>query len=324
MRQNCILVTGGAGFIGSQVNKQLHQAGYSTVILDNLSCGNRESVIKGHFIQGDIDDGLLLKKIFRDFPIDIVMHFAAFLDVGESVKSPLKYYENNVAKTLKLLEAMLESNVKKLIFSSSAAIFGYPLEVPLKESHPTQPINPYGSSKLMVEKILQDFDSAYDLKSCSLRYFNAAGGDPDGEIKNYKMQDSNLIPLALRSLKESNRSLTVFGTDYPTQDGTCVRDYIHIYDLAEAHIAAMQHLLAGNPSSQYNLGNGQGFSVREVLNTIEKVTGKSLPIIEGERRPGDAPVLIADASKAHRELQWKPQFPDLPIIVEHAWKALHN
>jgi UDP-glucose 4-epimerase len=324
MKKNCILVTGGAGFIGSQVNKQLHQAGYSTVILDNLSCGNRGSVTKGHFIQGDIGDGLLLKKIFCDFPIDIVMHFAAFHDVGESVKYPLKYYDNNVAKSIKLLESMIENNVKKMIFSSSAAIFGYPLEIPLKESHPTQPINPYGCSKLMVEKILQDLDRAYGLKFCSLRYFNAAGGDPDGEIKNYKMRDSNLIPLALRSLTESKRSLTVFGTDYPTQDGTCVRDYIHIYDLAEAHIAAMQQLLAGNPSSQYNLGNGQGFSVREVLHTIENVTGKSLDIIVGERRPGDAPVLIADSSKAHRELHWKPKFPDLPTIIEHAWKAIHN
>jgi UDP-glucose 4-epimerase len=266
----------------------------------------------------------LVQQIFRDFPIDIVMHFAAFIDVGESVKFPQKYYENNVIKTLKLLEVMIKNDVKKMIFSSTAAIFGHPIDIPITESHPTYPINPYGNSKLMIETILQDFDRAYNLKSCCLRYFNAAGGDPEGELKNYKLQESNLIPVALKSLKDPNKSLTVFGTDYSTQDGTCIRDYIHVYDLAKAHIAAMQQLLAGRSSSQYNLGNGQGFSVTEVLHTIEKVTGKTLNIIEGPRRPGDAPVLIADSSKAQRELHWKPQYPDLPSIVEHAWIACNS
>lgn len=323
MRQNCILVTGGAGFIGSQVNLQLHRAGYSTVVLDNLSRGNRKAVIKGHFIQGDIGDTHLLKQIFRDYSIQVVMHFSAFIDVGESVNDPLKYYENNVAKTLKLLEAMIECHVKKFIFSSTAAIFGTPIELPIKESHPTHPINPYGRSKLMIEHILQDFDRAYDLKSCSLRYFNAAGGDPEGELKNYKTSENNLIPLALRSLKDPQKSVTLFGTDYPTKDGTCVRDYIHIYDLANAHIAGMQKLLEGSPSCQYNLGNGRGFTVREVLNTIEKVTGKPLNIVEGQRRPGDPPELIANALKAHRELPWTPRYPDLTSMVAHAWKALY-
>ncbi len=323
MQPHNILVTGGAGFIGSQVNKQLHKAGYSTVVLDNLSRGHRKAVVHGTFIQGDIKDIPLLKQLFKKFSIDVVMHFAAFIDVGESVKSPLKYYENNVVNTLILLEAMVESNVKKLIFSSSAAIFGHPQALPINETHPTHPINPYGRTKLMIEEILQDMDRAYELKSCCLRYFNAAGGDPEGEIKNHKPQESNLIPLALRSLKDPKKALTIFGSDYPTPDGTCVRDYIHVYDLAQAHIAAMQRLLEGKDSCHYNLGNGQGFSVREVLHAIEAVTGQRLNIHEGGRRLGDPPLLIADSSRAHRDLDWTPQYADLASIVKHAWQALN-
>jgi UDP-glucose 4-epimerase len=322
MNNNYVLVLGGAGFIGSHVNKKLALAGYPTIVLDNLSRGSRKAVTHGQFIQADVGDAQVLSQIFRDFPITVVMHFAAFIDVGESVLHPLEYYKNNVVQTLQLLETMIQHNIKKIIFSSTAAIFGNPIEIPVKENHPKLPINPYGRSKLMIETLLQDFDTAYGMKSCCLRYFNAAGGDPDGELKNHKTDESNLIPLALRSLMDAKKGITIFGTDYPSKDGTCIRDYIHVYDLADAHIAAMQQLLEGKPSSQYNLGNGLGFSVREVLQTIEKVTGKSLNIIEGKRRPGDPPILVADSSKARRELNWIPHYPELETIVEHAWNAI--
>ncbi len=324
MKTSNVLVTGGAGFIGSHVNMQLNLAGHSTIVLDNLSHGHQKSVIQGHFIRGDFGDYPLLKKIFRDFNIDVVMHFAAFINVGESLVHPLKYYENNVINTLQLLKAMVESRVKKIIFSSSAAIFGLPNEIPVKETQPTQPINPYGKTKLMVENILQDFDKAYDMKSCCLRYFNAAGGDPEGKIKNYNIQDeNNLIPIALKKLLQPSPTITLFGTDYPTKDGTCVRDYIHVLDLASAHIIAMKQLLEGRPSSQYNLGNGQGFTVREVLETLQKVTGKPLNIIEGKRRPGDPAMLIADSQKARHELGWALHYPDLKTMIQHAWQALY-
>lgn len=220
MSKKTVLVVGGAGFIGSEVNKMLHQAGYDTVVLDNLSRGNRKAVTQGLFIQGDMCDTKLLNHIFIDHPVDAVMHFAAFIDVGESIHNPTAYYTNNVTNTLNLLQAMVRHSVKTFIFSSSAAIFGIPQHIPVKEDHPTHPINPYGRSKLMVEQILKDFDQAYGLKSSCLRYFNAAGGDPDGEIKNFKTQESNLIPVALRSLKDPNGAITVFGTDYPTTDST--------------------------------------------------------------------------------------------------------
>ena len=323
MQDKTILVVGGAGYIGSHVNKSLHNEGFKTVVFDNLSRGDRSTIIHGDFVKGDTSSPENLNRVFASYKIDAVMHFAAHIAVGESVVNPSKYYHNNVSNTLNLLDAMIENNVRKLIFSSTAAIFGIPQEVPVNEAHPCAPINPYGHSKLMVEKILQDFDHAYGLKSCCLRYFNAAGGDPEGELKQPAKSENNLIPIALRSLLEKNGGLTIFGDDYDTSDGTCVRDYIHVHDLATAHISALKQLLNGAVSSAYNLGNGQGFSVKEVLNSVEKVTGQSLSASVGSRREGDPPVLLADSSKAQKELNWQPEFADLDSIVGHAWNAMN-
>ena len=319
--KSTILVMGGAGFVGSHVNKMLNQHGYQTIVFDNLSLGDRRAVTKGQFIQGDMDHIQDLERVFSDFPIHAVMHFAGLIDVGESIVEPAKYYHHNVVNTLSLLDMMRRHSVKFFIFSSSAAIFGIPQEQSLSETHPCFPINPYGESKLMVEKILRDFDRAYGIKSSCLRYFNAAGGDPEGEIKNYKRKETNLIPIILRSLK-SNGSVTIFGTDYPTPDGTCIRDYIHVNDLGAAHIAAMEHLLKGGPSSFYNLGNGKGFSVREVIDAAEKVTGLTAQVIKGPRREGDPAILVADSTKAFNELGWKPKYERLEVMISHAWNAL--
>jgi UDP-glucose 4-epimerase len=321
-KNQTILVVGGAGFIGSQVNKMLHQAGYDTIILDNLSTGTLQSVFKGHFIQGDLADTAFLNQIFDQYSIDAVLDFAAYIDVNESVKNPSRYYKNNVSNTLNLLEAMVNHSIKIFIFSSTAAIFGTPIEIPIREGHPCNPASPYGQSKLMVEKILKDFEEAYGLKYCCLRYFNAAGGDPDGEIKNFKQKESNLIPIALRAIK-NDQSITIFGTDYATQDGTCVRDYIHIYDLGTAHLLAMEKLMSGGNSACYNLGNGKGFTVKEVLLTVQKITGKKLTIINGPSRQGDVSIVIADSQKAKQELGWTPMYSTLELMIEHAWKAMH-
>lgn len=322
MQKKWVLVTGGAGFIGSHVNKMLHLAGYETVVLDNLIRGNRKAVKNGVFIEGNVGDSTTLDSIFKSYPISAVMHFAALTDVGESVQDPLRYYQNNLANTLTLLDSMRRNGIKVFIFSSTAAIFGLPREKQITESHPCLPINPYGQSKLMVETTLQDCDRAYGIRACCLRYFNAAGGDPDGEIKNYKAKESNLIPIILRSLGKTEGAVTVFGTDYSTTDGTCIRDYIHVEDLARAHILAMEKLLNGAPSSQYNLGNGHGFSVREVIAAVEKVTAQHIKVIEGPRRPGDPPVLVASSEKAQRELNWHPQYPSLEDMIAHAWLAI--
>ncbi len=321
MSRKQVLVTGGAGFIGSNVNKMLNEVGYTTVVFDNLSKGSPKAVIRGTFIQGDLLDSAALEALFSKNQFDAVIHFAAFTDVGESVTNPSIYYRNNLSGSLNLLEAMRRHQVDTLIFSSSAAVYGTPNSSKILENHPCNPINPYGESKLMVEKILHSYHQAYGLKYCSLRYFNAAGGDPAGELKNYKTKENNLIPIALRSLKNES-VLTIFGTDYPTKDGTCIRDYIHVYDLGSAHISAMQHLWEGQESSIYNLGNGNGFSVKEVLAAVEKVTKKKLKVQIGARRPGDPPILVADANKAIRELEWKPVYPDLEAMIFHAWKAL--
>lgn len=318
----CVLVVGGAGFIGSHINEMLYRQGYQTIVLDNLSQGHRESVQHGLFIEGDLADADLLDQIFCQYTIDAVMHFAAYKNIGESTKEPLKYYMNNVCNTLNLLSAMLRHQVNFFIFSSSAAIFGNPRETLITDDHPCHPINPYGQTKLMVENILKDLDQAHLLRFCSLRYFNAAGGDPEGKIKNFSIQDSNLIPIILRKLKKPGSIVSIYGTDYPTPDGTCIRDYIHIDDLGAAHIAAMENLLNGASSTYYNLGNGQGFSVRQVIAAIEKVTGQKIHACEGERRPGDPAILIADGSKAQRELNWHPRFPSLEVMIEHAWNAM--
>lgn len=317
-----ILVTGGAGYIGSHVNQQLNQAGYNTLVLDNLSRGHKASVKSGSFIEGEISDQKLLDQIFSKNTIAAVMHFAAFIDVGESVTNPGKYYQNNVLATLILLEAMQKHQVKNFIFSSTAAIFGIPKEEIITENHVKNPINPYGRSKLMVEMILSDYDKAYQMKSCSLRYFNAAGGDPDGNIKTIEKKESNLIPLILKSLKNKEGFITIYGTDYNTKDGTCIRDYIHVNDLASAHILSMEKLFTTQQSAQYNLGNGNGFSVREVISAAEKVTGLKVNVKEGMRRPGDPPILVANSSKAQKELHWHPQYPKLEQMIDHAWKAM--
>jgi UDP-glucose 4-epimerase len=320
MKGSMILVVGGAGFIGSHVNKMLHQAGYQTIVLDNLSRGHRKSVQYGTFIEGDLAHTGILHHIFSHYKIDAVMHFAAFIDVGESVKNPAKYYLNNVTHTLNLLMAMQRYEVKNLIFSSTAAIFGHPLEPLISEDHPCRPINPYGETKWIVEKMLRDFEAAYGLKFCCLRYFNAAGGDPEGKIKNYQVHTPNLIPRILLSLRRSDSFITINGTDYPTPDGTCIRDYIHIEDLGTAHIKAMEQLLAGAPSNYYNLGNGRGFSIREVIHAIEKVLGHKVQVMEGPRRPGDPACLLANPHKAARELNWHPRY-SLEAMIEHAWNA---
>ncbi len=320
MEKDKILITGGAGFIGSQVNLNLNERGYDTIVLDDLSSGNHKTVIRGKLIQGSIANNDLLNSIFKKESIKAVMHFAAFTHVGESVSSPSKYYHNNVCATLNLLDAMANHQINYFIFSSSAAVYGIPTQDKLVETNPCLPINPYGQTKRMVENILHDYHIAYGLNYTSLRYFNAAGGDPRGLIKSFKRKEGNLIPLVLNSILDST-TLTINGTDYPTKDGTCVRDYVHVADLSEAHILAMEKLFKKGGESCYNLGNGQGFSIREVIHTTEKVTGHKIITVEGARRPGDPPTLLADATKAQQELGWTPRYPDLPTIIEHAWKA---
>jgi UDP-glucose 4-epimerase len=323
MNKKKVLVVGGAGFIGSHVNKMLHRSGYDTWVLDNLSQGDPRTIHQGTLIQGEMGDPLLLKHLFEKHLFDAVIHFAAFTDVGESMALPLKYYRNNVAETLVLLEAMQRHGIKIFIFSSTAAIFGLPQQERIAENHPRQPINPYGRTKLIVEEILNDLSRIDAIRFCALRYFNAAGGDPDREIKSYKKRESNLIPLLLKSLLHPEKPVTLYGSDYPTADGTCIRDYVHIEDLGAAHIAAMEQLWEGAPSNVYNLGNGRGFSVREVLAAAEEVTGRRLRVIEGDRRIGDPPILVADATKAKLELAWKPRYPSLEAMIADAWAAIH-
>lgn len=324
MSKGEILIIGGAGFIGSHVNKRLNEAGYSTVVFDNLSRGNRSAVIKGSFIQGDLGDPAAVKKVLNSRRFDAVMHFAALTDVGESMVKPLKYYRQNVINTIVLLEEIMAARPCPLIFSSSAAVYGIPEYIPLDEQHPCRPINPYGATKKVMEDLLIDCSNASDkFTFCALRYFNAAGGDPDGQIKIVRQTENNLIPIVLKNLINNNLSATVFGNDYDTPDGTCIRDYIHVMDLAEAHLLAMEKLLNGSKSMIYNLGNGSGFSVLEVLNAIQKVTQIQIDVKIGPRRAGDPPALLADASKARDLLGWTPRYPSLEAMVEHAWNAMN-
>lgn len=320
MKKNTILITGGAGFIGSCVNLMLADAGFNTVILDNLSTGNKQTVPNGKLIIGDLGDRFLLDQIFKEYPIDAVMHFAAKTNVGESVQNPSLYYQNNVASTLVMLDSMQVAGIKNLIFSSSAAVYGFLEKKELTEEMPCSPINPYGSSKLMIETILKDYEGAYGIKSCSLRYFNAAGADPLGRIKYLQKNPGNLIPILLRCILE-NKPFTLFGDDYQTPDGSCIRDFVHIADIGQAHILALKKLLNSKASVCYNLGNKQGNSVLEVIAATEEVTGKKLEIIRGKRREGDPPQLIANAEKARKELGWAPKYPDIKEMIKHAWKA---
>lgn len=315
-----ILIIGGAGYIGSHMVKLLEQLGCSVTTLDNLSSGYRDVVLYGDFIHGDIADRQLLDQLFRSKRFDAVMHFASFIQVGESVQHPAKYYQNNVVNTLNLLNAMQAFGVNNFIFSSTAATFGEPQYTPIDEQHPQQPINPYGRSKLMVEQALADYDKAYGLKSVCLRYFNAAGADPEGQLGERHEPETHLIPLVLQAASGRRPHINVFGRDYNTPDGTCIRDYIHIADLCEAHWLAVQSLMNGGQSQAYNLGNGNGFSVQEVIDTARRVTGRNIKIVDGPRRAGDPARLVADARQARERLGWKPQYADLATIIEHAWQ----
>ena len=317
-----ILVIGGAGYIGSHVVQALQGAGYEVVVLDNLVYGHRElveRVLQVKLVVGDISDRPLLDELFATHSIAAVMHFAAYAYVGESVTAPAKYYRNNVAGTLTLLEAMVAASVKNFVFSSTCATYGMPEKVPIPEDHPQNPINPYGSSKLMVEKILADFEGAYGLKSVIFRYFNAAGADPSGELGEDHNPETHLIPLVLLAALGKRESVSIFGTDYPTPDGTCIRDYIHVVDLADAHILGLEQLLRGGDSEIFNLGNGSGFSVRQVIETARQVSGKTIKVIEGDRRPGDPPILVGSSEKARKILGWQPRYPDIKDILIHAW-----
>jgi UDP-glucose 4-epimerase len=314
-----ILVVGGAGYIGSHMCKYLAQKRYTPVVLDNLVYGHREAVKWGPFIEGAIENKDILDMIFGEYEIAAVMHFAAFAYVGESVTNPGKYYGNNVAATISLLETMRKHNVLKLIFSSTCATYGEPVEIPITEKHPQRPINPYGRSKLMIEQILDDYQIAYGLNSISLRYFNAAGADPDGEIGEDHNPETHLIPLILQTALGQRDEVNVFGDDYPTEDGTCIRDYIHVTDLAQAHHLALERLMNSSTGEKYNLGNGNGDSVKEVIDAAREVTRGKIPSKIVERRPGDPAILVGSSDKAIKELGWTPQFGDLRSILETAW-----
>ena len=318
-----ILVTGGAGYIGSHAVLALKRAGYGVVVLDNLVYGHRElveQVLQVELIVGDTNDRPLLDELFAKHNIAAVMHFSAYAYVGESVTDPIKYYRNNVVGTLTLLEAMLAARVKSFVFSSTCATYGVPKTVPIPEDHPQSPINPYGTTKLMVERILADFDVAYGLKSVCFRYFNAAGADPTGLLGEDHNPETHLIPLVLMAAMGKRESVSIFGTDYPTPDGTCIRDYIHVTDLADAHILGAEYLLQGGDSSFFNLGNGNGFSVKQVIDTAKTVTGRDIKVVESDRRPGDPPMLVGSSDKARKTLGWNPQHPALEEILNHAWQ----
>lgn len=318
-----ILVVGGAGYIGSHTVKMLAEKGYNPVVYDNLSKGHREAVEGFAFEEGDLGDKTRLADVFKKHQIEAVMHFAAFIEVGESVKEPSKYYHNNVAKVLNLLDAMKENGVKYFVFSSTAATFGEPVKNKIDETHPQLPINPYGNTKLMVEKMLEDFDRAYGLKAVALRYFNASGADDSGLIGESHSPETHLIPLVLQAAAGKHPSIKIFGNDYPTPDGTCIRDYVHVNDLARAHILALEKMEKENQSLRYNLGSGSGYSVAELIKEAKAVTGVDFKVETEGRRAGDPAVLVADPAKAERELNWKPQY-SLRRIIETAWNWEKN
>jgi len=314
-----VLAVGGAGYIGSHMVKRLLQDGHEVTTLDDLSSGHREAVLGGNFVQGNLADRGMLNDLFRSTQFDGVMHFASFIQVGESMHAPGKYYRNNLAGTLNLLDAMVVNGANNLIFSSTAAIFGQPLRVPIDEAHPQSPINPYGRSKWMVEQMLGDFERAHGLRSVCLRYFNAAGADPEGMIGEWHEPETHLVPLVLQAASGRLDSVTIYGRDYDTPDGTCIRDYVHVVDLCRAHLLALEYLRAGSPGAAFNLGNGAGYSVQEVIDAAAEICGKPIPVTHGERRPGDAARLVADATRARGTLGWRPQYGALPSILAHAW-----
>ena len=315
-----ILVTGGAGYIGSHTVRELRERGMDVVVYDNLSTGHIESIGDTPFVKGDLFDVELLRKTFREYGVDSVIHFAAYSLVGESMVNPAKYYHNNVAGTLALLDAMLTENVKYLVFSSSAATYGDCGDGLITENSPQNPTSVYGQTKLMMEQFMQDYDKAYGMKYVALRYFNAAGAHASGEIGEAHNPESHLIPLILQVSNGKREQINIFGDDYPTHDGTCIRDYIHITDLADAHIKALEYLKNGGKSTYYNLGNGNGFSVKEVIDTVEKVVGSPVKKQVVDRRPGDPASLVASSEKIQKELGWKPKYDTLDSIVASAWK----
>jgi UDP-glucose 4-epimerase len=318
-----ILVTGGAGYIGSHVVKELLLQGHHPIVYDNLQTGHRKAVKGALFIEGDLADEKRLKETFHQYSMDAVMHFAADCLVGESVKNPLKYFNNNVKNSMQLLEIIEEYNIKKFVFSSSAAVYGEPESIPIPEEHLCIPTNPYGETKWIFEKVLQDFRDLGRLDYISLRYFNAAGADPEGEVGEDHSPETHLIPLVLKAALNGDL-VPVYGTDYDTPDGTCIRDYIHVTDLAQAHILALNKLKEGGISGIYNLGNGNGYSVKEVIETARRITGKKISSIESPRRPGDPARLVASSEKVRKELGWFPKYPDLETIIETAWRWHRN
>ncbi len=318
-----VLVTGGAGYIGSHTVLALHSQGYEVIVLDNLVYGHAElikTIPNVRLIIGDINDAVLLDRIFQTYNIQSVIHFAAYAYVGESVIHPAKYYRNNAMGTLTLLEAMVTANVKHIVFSSTCATYGMPNIIPIPENHPQSPINPYGMSKLIVEKILKDFDQAYGLKSVIFRYFNAAGADPLGRLGEDHEPETHLIPLILMAALGKEEYITIFGTDYATPDGTCIRDYIHVSDLADAHVLGIKYLMENNDSNIFNLGNSQGFSILQVIEMVKKVTGKDIAIKVSDRRAGDPAILVGSSNKAKQILGWNPRYSSLETMITHAWQ----
>jgi len=314
-----ILIVGGAGYIGSQTAKCVAQAGLEPVVFDNLVYGHRWAVKWGPFVEGDLSDGALVRRVLAEHKVTAVIHFAAYAYVGESVTNPRKYFHNNVVNTLNLLDAMVDGGVRDIVFSSTCAVYGEPQRVPISEDNRREPVNPYGDSKLAVEKILRWYGGAYNLRYAALRYFNAAGADPDGELGEDHDPETHLIPLAIEAAL-GGRELSIFGTDYPTPDGTAIRDYIHVADLAQAHLLALNTLGTGTPQLQLNLGTGRGHSVKEVVAAVERVSGRKVPAQLVARRAGDPPELVADARQAATALGWKPRYAALDTIVEHAFR----
>ncbi len=318
-----IMVTGGAGYIGAHTVRLLLEQGYDVVIVDDLSKGYRHNVPPNRLFQFNLRETSALAELMRQRRPDAVIHFAAFIAVGESMREPGRYFSNNVCGSLSLLEAMMQNNVRHMVFSSTAAVYGNPHTAPIVETFPIQPVNPYGESKVMVERLLHWFDEVHHLTSVCLRYFNASGADPEGHLGEEHEPETHLIPLILRAVK-TGEPITVFGDDYPTPDGTCIRDYIHVDDLAQAHILAVEHLLNGGESDQFNVGTGTGHSVLEVIRAVEEVTGRKVPYVVGPRREGDPPALVAAPDKLRARLGWNPRYTDLRTVVDHAWKFAAN
>ncbi|MEX0712742.1 MAG: UDP-glucose 4-epimerase GalE [Pirellulales bacterium] len=314
-----ILVTGGAGYVGSHAARLLDRAGHQVWIYDNLSVGHRSAVLPGKLIEGHLADRARLEHVLREQAIEAVMHFAAFALVGESVTDPARYYQNNVVSSLSLLEAMRAAGVTSIVFSSTTATYGAPERIPITEDEPQRPINPYGFSKLVVERALADYARAYGFGYAALRYFNAAGASPDGDLGEDHTPESHLIPIVLQAALGLRDGVTIFGDDYPTPDGTCIRDYIHVDDLGDAHVKALARLAPGK-GLELNLGTGRGHSVREVIESCRRVSGREIPVSIGARRPGDPPELVAASSRAQRQLEWQPRYQTLDSIVETAWR----